>query len=57
MSKTKCYCSFCGKSNEEVFQLIAGVTCFICNECVGLCVEIIAKKRAEVTKSLLEAGY
>ena len=35
-------CSFCGKIQHEVRKLIAGPTVFICDECVGLCVDIIA---------------
>ncbi|MBF0199960.1 MAG: ATP-dependent Clp protease ATP-binding subunit ClpX [Desulfamplus sp.] len=35
------FCSFCGKSQKEVKKLIAGPSVFICNECVGLCDEII----------------
>ena len=35
-------CSFCGKAQPEVLQLIAGATGFICNECVQLCVQIIS---------------
>ncbi len=35
------YCSFCGKSQHEVRKLIAGPTVFICDECVGLCNDII----------------
>lgn len=34
-------CSFCGKSQDTVSKLIAGPAVFICNECVGLCVEIL----------------
>lgn len=34
-------CSFCGKTQGEVKQLIAGPNIFICNECVELCNEII----------------
>ncbi len=34
-------CSFCGKGQEEVKKLIAGPTVYICDECVGLCNEII----------------
>jgi ATP-dependent protease Clp ATPase subunit len=33
MSKTKLYCSFCGKSQDEVRKLVAGPCVFICNEC------------------------
>jgi len=34
-------CSFCGKGQDEVKKLIAGPMVYICNECVGLCNEII----------------
>jgi ATP-dependent Clp protease ATP-binding subunit ClpX len=34
-------CSFCGKSQKQVQQLIAGPQIYICDECVGLCNEII----------------
>jgi len=35
------YCSFCGKSQYDVRELIAGPTVFICDECVALCDDII----------------
>jgi len=35
------YCSFCGKSQNEVHKLIAGPSVFICDECVDLCNDII----------------
>lgn len=35
------YCSFCGKSQDEVNKIIAGPDVYICDECVGLCEEII----------------
>lgn len=34
-------CSFCGKNQNEVKKLIAGPMVYICDECVGLCNEII----------------
>ncbi|MCL2822615.1 MAG: ATP-dependent Clp protease ATP-binding subunit ClpX, partial [Polyangiaceae bacterium] len=34
-------CSFCGKSQRDVRRLIAGPTVFICDECIGLCNDII----------------
>lgn len=34
-------CSFCGKEQKEVKKLIAGPMVYICDECVGLCNEII----------------
>ncbi len=36
------HCSFCAKPQEEVAKVIAGPGVFICNECVDLCVDILA---------------
>ena len=38
-------CSFCGKHQRQVKKLIAGPDVYICNQCIDLCVEIIAKER------------
>lgn len=35
------YCSFCGKSHEEVNKIIAGPNVYICDECVHLCLDIM----------------
>ncbi len=35
-------CSFCGKTQEEVYRLIAGPGVYICNECIELCSTILA---------------
>ena len=40
----KLCCSFCGKSQREVRKLIAGPTVYICDECIGLCNDIIAEE-------------
>jgi ATP-dependent Clp protease ATP-binding subunit ClpX len=37
-------CSFCGKSQKQVKKLIAGPTVYICDECIGLCNDIIAEE-------------
>ncbi len=37
-------CSFCGKSHSEVKKLIAGPGVYICNECVDVCGNILAKE-------------
>jgi ATP-dependent Clp protease ATP-binding subunit ClpX len=42
--KNDLYCSFCGKSQNEVKKLIAGPTVFICDECVELCMDIIKEE-------------
>jgi hypothetical protein len=40
-------CSFCGKEQHEVKKLVAGLSVFICNECVELCSGIIAEEREQ----------
>ena len=34
-------CSFCGKTQDSVKKIVAGPGVYICNECIGLCNEII----------------
>jgi ATP-dependent Clp protease ATP-binding subunit ClpX len=41
------YCSFCGKSQNEVRKLIAGPSVYVCNECVELCNDIIREELEE----------
>jgi hypothetical protein len=52
------YCSFCGKSQHDVAKLIAGPSVFICNECVGLCTDILLADSTtpESQKEALAAG-
>lgn len=40
-------CSFCGKAKDDVLQLIAGPSSFICSECVALCVRIVLTEHPE----------
>ncbi|MEP3351436.1 MAG: ATP-dependent protease ATP-binding subunit ClpX [Marinomonas sp.] len=47
------YCSFCGKSQDEVKKLIAGPSVYICNECVDLCNNIIIQ---ELSQASVEGG-
>lgn len=42
-------CSFCGKSADEVEQIVAGPGVYICNECIDLCHEM-TQERAKQTK-------
>lgn len=37
-------CSFCGKKQDQVQRLIAGPGVYICDECIGLCNEILAEE-------------
>jgi ATP-dependent Clp protease ATP-binding subunit ClpX len=50
-SKNTLYCSFCGKSQQEVRKLIAGPTVFICDECIELCKDIIHEEKSSLVKS------
>jgi hypothetical protein len=40
-------CSFCGKLQEQVKRLVAGPGVYICDECVGLCSEIIEEENQQ----------
>ena len=42
MTEKKFYCSFCGKSQDDVCQIITTQEVSICNECVLMCVGLIA---------------
>ena len=39
-------CSFCGRSEHQVTNLVAGPRVFICDDCVDQCSAIIAAERA-----------
>jgi ClpX C4-type zinc finger len=41
-ARASLYCSFCGKSQEEVRKLVAGPAVFICDECIQIANDIIA---------------
>ena len=47
----KLFCSFCGKSQDEVRKLIAGPSVFICDECVDLCNDIIREEVQDLAES------
>ena len=55
--QTMVYCSFCGKSQDEVDKLIAGPGVCICDECVQLCMDIIeeGQPRAERPRTTVKA--
>lgn len=51
------YCSFCGLSNHQVFQMIAGPAhVCICDQCVELCVQIIDRAYATANVAASEAA-
>lgn len=45
-------CSFCGKTQQEVKRLIAGVDAFICNECIELGVDILNEEMSMQGESI-----
>ncbi|UDG82282.1 ATP-dependent Clp protease ATP-binding subunit ClpX [Candidatus Vallotia cooleyia] len=51
-SEKMLYCSFCGKSQNEVQKLIAGPSVFICVECIDLCNEIIFDEAAGTSSNI-----
>jgi ATP-dependent Clp protease ATP-binding subunit ClpX len=50
-------CSFCGKSQEAVKRIIAGPGVYICDECIGLCSNIIEEEFENVEFDAPQTGY
>ena len=44
-------CNFCSKSQKQVRKLIAGPGVYICDECIGLCNEIIEEELNQTTEA------
>ena len=44
-------CSFCAKPSSEVEKIIAGPGVYICNECVGLCNDVLGSEQADPLES------
>ena len=51
------YCSFCGKSQDEVRKLIAGPSVYICDECISLCNDIISDEVQPVPSEVKVENY
>ncbi|NLN82871.1 MAG: ATP-dependent Clp protease ATP-binding subunit ClpX [Firmicutes bacterium] len=52
--KKQFHCSFCGKPQDQVRKLVAGNGVFICDECIGLCNEILEDEFSSELHSALE---
>lgn len=52
--KKQLRCSFCGKPQDQVKKLIAGPDVYICDECVGLCTDIIDEGMED--EAIMETG-
>ena len=58
MSEEKRTCSFCGKSENDVKNLIEGEHAFICNECVETCgVMLQSSDDLSADKSATDASH
>ncbi len=47
-------CSFCGRTEDTVEKLISGPNAYICDKCVGLCVDIVQKKPTSYEMKVLK---
>lgn len=50
-----CVCSFCAKNETEITSMIAGLSVFICNECIELCVSITMTSNPTSVNRLFKA--
>jgi ATP-dependent Clp protease ATP-binding subunit ClpX len=50
------FCSFCGKSQDEVKKLVAGPSVYICDECIELCNDIIAEEQERESLSIQQTN-
>jgi ATP-dependent Clp protease ATP-binding subunit ClpX len=56
MNTNQIFCSFCGKSQDEVKKIIAGSDVFICNECVELSMDILREEfKGEAQADILDS--
>ena len=49
-NKDQLCCSFCGKNQSEVKKLVAGRGVYICDECIQVCISIVADEMEEIEK-------
>ena len=45
------FCSFCGKTQDEVRKLVAGPSAYICDECIELCRHIVEEDSTQGAES------
>ncbi len=50
------FCSFCGKSQEEVRKLVAGPSAYICDECIDLCKCIVEEQNTPSVEEGVRKG-
>ena len=56
-SEENLICSFCSKSRKDVTKMIVGSSkVSICNECIGLCNEILEEDTVKAKKEKVKSG-
>lgn len=45
-AKEPAYCSFCGRSDDEVEEMVAGPCVLICADCVQMCAGLVDERRS-----------
>ena len=53
--KNETHCSFCGKSQDEVGNLIAGLSGYICGDCIELCHDLLQHEHNESDEAQADA--
>ena len=53
--KNETHCSFCGKSQDEVGNLIAGLSGYICGDCIELCHDLLQQEHNESDETQADA--
>ncbi len=48
-------CSFCGKTQSEVKKLVAGRDVYICDECIEVCISIVADEMNEAQATVTQS--
>ena len=54
MKKNNAQCSFCGREEDQVEKLVSGPNAYICDKCIGLCLNIIEKKATQHDLKILK---
>lgn len=47
-------CSFCGRAEDLVEKMVSGPSAYICDKCIGLCIDIVQKKPTSYEMKLLK---
>lgn len=54
--KDICHCSFCNKTREQVTNMVAGPSVYICNECVDFCTMVLRNPVKSTPRASLDTA-